>query len=464
MRVLLAALAGLLLSWAPANAAEPAMDMFAFGAKLDVTGQQAFYQLELPLDLYQAVTRRDLGDIRVFNAAGQVVPHALRRPEQTSVRKDVVTSELPFFPLRGETAMNDGDLAIQVARNPQGTIIEVRTSEQKGSAATEPVRAYLVDAGTKTRPIDALELVWAEQGTDFLGEVQIETSNDLNAWRPLTSAAVARLSYQGYRLDRSRIELSRPHARYLRISWPGNRPPADVSSIIALTRQNYTTSHPQRRWLKVNALPVAGQSQSFLADLEGFPPVDTIQIHLAESNSMAAARLSSSASMTAPQQEHWRGLVYNLQADGQSVSNPAVTVPPTMSRYWTLTIDGSESALRSAPRFEFGWQPARLVFLAQGEGPFLLAYGSGNMEPPGFPLEKLLQQTAASTENDLAVAKVEPGPRFLLGGKSKLLSTTPFPWKTWLLWTVLATGVLLIGWMSLRLYRQLHDQEQSHPD
>lgn len=464
MRIFLAVPTVLLLTWATAMAAEPAPEMFAFGAELHVTGKQAFYQMELPLDVYQAVTRRDLGDLRVFNAAGQVVPHTLRRPENTRIRKDVVTAELPFFPIRGEAGTLDGDLVIHVDRNPQGTIVDVRAADRKNPATNEPIRAYLVDAGALKHPIDALELVWTEGSTDFLGELRIESSNDLNIWRPLTTAAVARLSYRGYRLDRSKIELPRPNARYLRIFRPDQQPPVEISRVIALARQDLTTNQPQRRWLKVDALPLAGEPQTYRADLQGFPPVDRIQVELAEINSMAAASLSSNDSVDAPKREHWRGLVYHLQVDGRPVTAPAISVSPTTSRYWTLTIDNSESVLRSAPQIKFGWQPARLVFLAQGDGPFLLAYGSSAIEPARFPLENLLQKTATAADPDPAVAGVEPGPQFLLGGKSKLVATAPFPWKTWLLWTVLVTGVLLIGWMSFRLYQQLRDQEKSHRD
>jgi hypothetical protein len=167
--------------------------------------------------------------------------------------------------------------------------------------------------------------------------------------------------------------------------------------------------------------------------------------------------LAAADSVTAPPRELWRGLAYTLQANGKSIFNPAIIVTPTASRYWTLTIDGSETALHSPPQLEFGWQPVRLVFLAQGDGPYLLAYGSREIDPASFSVAALLQKTGST----LQPANIEPGPQFPLGGKDKLLpSAPPIPWKTWLLWSVLVTGVLLIGWMSVRLYQQLHAQEK----
>jgi len=462
MKTLLAVLTGLLLCWAPVHAAEPTSEMFAFGTRLEVSGQQAFYQLELPLDVYRTVTRRDLGDLRVFNAAGQMVPHILRRPDNTVTREDVVTAELPFFPLRSETDACDGDLSIHVERNPQGTLIDVRANGESQPADDAPVRAYLLDAGELKHPVDTLELVWNERTEDFLGELRIETSSDLSRWRTLTTAAVARLSYGGYRLDRSRIDLPSSAARYLRIARTDHRPLAELVKTIALTHQTHTTRRPQRRWLPIRTLPQAERPNTYLADLEGFLPVDAVRIDLVETNSLAAARLSSGDTAKGPQRQRWQGLVYHLRVDGRSLVSPDISVVPTGDRYWTLSIDGSESALAASPQIEFGWQPARLVFLARGDGPFLLAYGSAKVGPANFPLNQLLQKTAAAVGSEQEPAMIEPSPQQILGGPDRMRILTTWHWKTWLLWTVLLTGVALVGLMSLRLYRQL--QDQSHSD
>jgi hypothetical protein len=67
-------LAILLLVALPAHAEAPGD--FAYAASVEVSSQEALLWLELPSAVYEGAVRTDLGDLRVFNAAGEVVPHA----------------------------------------------------------------------------------------------------------------------------------------------------------------------------------------------------------------------------------------------------------------------------------------------------------------------------------------------------------------------------------------------------
>ena len=66
------ALALLSLGVPIAHADEPGD--FASRQPLETPGGKAFYRIELPDSVYDAVTRADLGDLRVFNADGAPVP------------------------------------------------------------------------------------------------------------------------------------------------------------------------------------------------------------------------------------------------------------------------------------------------------------------------------------------------------------------------------------------------------
>ena len=71
---------------------------FAYGMPLSLKDNGAVYRLRMPAEVYQTVTRGDLGDIRVFNQAKAVVPYVLRRPELRSEIHEQ-KKRLPFFPL-----------------------------------------------------------------------------------------------------------------------------------------------------------------------------------------------------------------------------------------------------------------------------------------------------------------------------------------------------------------------------
>ena len=72
---------------------------FAYGMELRVDGAGALYEVSLPIEVYRSITRSDLGDVVVFNAAGELVPFALRGAE--AVPAAVVRATLPVFPVLG---------------------------------------------------------------------------------------------------------------------------------------------------------------------------------------------------------------------------------------------------------------------------------------------------------------------------------------------------------------------------
>lgn len=433
--------------------ADHALKEFAYGLPLPVSGDQAFYELELPLSVYQGSQRNDLGDLRVFNAAGQLVPYALRSPENETRREDIVTTELPFFPLLKKDVSLEDDLSIHVERTTTGTVIDVRADGQEKGSKTDEVGSYLLDASALKSSIDTLELLWASDTPAFLADVVIETSSDLIHWRRLQTAAVARLSYQDYRFDQNKIRLSRGNSRYLRLHWPAGQASPRLSGVRVLTQQHYTIKRPEQNQLDMTA--VAAGERRYTVDLLGALPVSAVRIALPDKNSLAAMRLASMESPTGKRSERWRGLVYNLKANGDTLENPAITLSPWRQRYWELTLDDSEVAVGVAPQLEFFWQPDRLTFLAQGDGPFVLAYGNNRFETTRFPLDRLLRISSTTVKPEL----IQPGEPIPLGGEGSLSLQPPRPWKEYLLWAVLGLGVLLIGGMSFSLYRKLKESE-----
>ena len=117
--------------------------------------------------------------------------------------------------------------------------------------------------------------------------------------------------------------------------------------------------------------------------------------------------------------------------------------------------DAGEAPPSAPPRLEFAWQPDRLVFLAQGAGPYLVAYGSATVKPALFSLEALLGK---SSQADLKPQMVRPGAPFELGGKALAGARPPLPWKKIGLWGVLLFGVALIGAMSFSLHSALRKE------
>lgn len=496
----------------------PTPEMFAYGVELKAAGNNAFYEVEIPLEIYKVVTRKDLGDIRIFNSNGEVVPHAMRKPANRTYKTETELTELPFFPLAVERGRMLNDLEIHVEKNAEGTIVDVKTSSQPqtapqmqrnksqrrilmgggaeygagarprrsqrvavglgspsdidhpqrslGSLATltpstkRNSQSYLLDASSlKNKSIYALELEWADNQDDFMGTINVDSSHNLQQWHRSGTATIARFGYQGNRLDRNRITLKRSTTPYLRLTWSQGKTPSQLIRIRALTQETRTEYLPVKKTIKIMTSPVPGKAGEYRVDLEGNLPVDSVKILLQGRNTFANGTLYSADSAdNGTKKEHWRGLLYNIDYLGRSVYNDSTTIRKPRHRYWTLVLEENENSIHIPPSIEFSWQPDRILFLAQGEGPFQLAYGSSEITAANFQIDSLLAKYHEISGNTTPPRGILPGPQFQLGGPNCLrVASLPLPWRKYILWSILFAGVLMIGWMSVSLYRQLQN-------
>ena len=103
----------------------------------------------------------------------------------------------------------------------------------------------------------------------------------------------------------------------------------------------------------------------------------------------------------------------------------------------------------------------RLVFAARGAGPFQLAYGSRDAKSAAFPIATLIPGYEGEEER----ARAETAPGLVIGGAQAAADPQRLggdaatrervDWKRWTLWASLVLGVAVLGWMALRLGRQM---------
>ncbi len=222
--------AGLALLWSLCGLS-PSIDVcadvtlgdFANAARLHLDGDGAAYRLSLPERVYADVTRDDLGDLRVFNAAGAVVPHEARLPPANAERLENVV-DLAFFPL-GDEVRDLDHLRLFLARGNKLTLLGLET----GNGSRSRIVGYVIDARAARHPIHRLWLEWTrpDGAAGFLTHVGVEASDDLCHWRVLVAdAEIADLRHLGQQLRRERIDLpAGAHAFYrLTLKQPGRTP------------------------------------------------------------------------------------------------------------------------------------------------------------------------------------------------------------------------------------------------
>lgn len=425
---------------------------YAAGMLILPAGAGPFQRVVVPAAIYEGVVRPGLADLRVFNADGELVPFAWL-PRPAALRERPPAAALPHFPLYVDRGRRDVDgLALHVVRNAAGTTIDI-TSDDASSALGHEQGGYVLDASTLSEPLSALEFALPESAGAPTMHLRVDASDDLASWRGVASdATLVNLEYAGRRLVRNRIEIPPTKAKFLRISWTVGRPVIEFTSVSGEFAERVVEA--PRQWRDASGTPVADRTGEFEYDLGGPFPVDRIDINLAEVNSIVPAEIFARASATEQWQSVASTVFYRLREPGGDVASVPVPVAGGERRFWLLRFDPrSGASARVAPLLRAGWQPAELVFAARGSPPFTLAYGNRVAVPGALPIATLVPGYNSAKGLPPGVGAALVGQAITLGGPNRLRE--PPDVKRWMLWTSLAIGAVVLGWMAWRLSREM---------
>ena len=438
---------------------------FAYGIPLEADGSEALYEVTLPVSAYRGVVRADLVDVRVFNGAGEVVPHAWR-PRRTAGTEAAKPVALTLFPLKAEEGTSVDGISIRVRRDTRGgSSIDVTSTGARGKSATRTV-GYFVDLTELDSALHAIELGWQPVRDGFAAKLRVDASDDLGSWRTLVPAApLVDLEVAGQRLQQKRVELPRQKVKYLRLSWVPQGAGVALPELASASGEPVDkTTEAAREWFLSES--AAGEKPGeYLFDLRGHQPIDRVRLHLPDPNTVVQVELLARDKSEQPWRAVTRGVAYRLRRDGSEITNPELTVGVTTDRYWMLRVDQRGGGLGAgAPRLEAGWVPHTLVFAARGEPPFQLAYGNREAKPGGYPIETLIpgyrdasgariRTAKAGEQQTINVSSARALEQQQLGGEARLKEA--IDWKRWSLWGSLVLGVLVLGVMAWRLMRQL---------
>ena len=433
---------------------------FAYGMPISADSRQALYRLELPRAVYRGAVRRDLGDLRVFNDAGEVVPHAFRprRGAETRTRAPVA---LKFFPLYGEDARQLAGLSLRVERSASGTIIKL--DERAGEPGGKKLLAYVVDASGLEFPVRALEMDVKSKAA-YVAGVTVEASDDLSAWRTVAAQApLLSLQHNGASLEQRRVEFAPRKPKYFRISWSGMPQGARLDALRA--EPGEASVDVARQWETALGHASAEKPGDYVFDLQGQFPVDRARLELPQQNTVAQVQLFSRARGDAPWRPVTRAVAYRLRRDAAEITSPDMTIAEDADRYWLVRVDQRGGGLGAGePRLLVGWLPSEIVWVARGEPPFTLAYGSRTAAPSAYAIESLVPGFRRDADLGAQLASVKEiapaSPKAaqtdtptVLGGERAL--EEKIDWKRWTLWASLVAGVAVLGWMAWRLTKQM---------
>jgi hypothetical protein len=173
---------------------------FAFGSPIIAAKAASAYRIAVPLAVYQRTFRDDLADIRVFNAAGQIVPYTLKRkaaePQPAPVRLVNIAS---------------------VMADPAGTGVASERSFLDVLATRDtavPQEAFFdLEAHP---PVDRLNVLLPEVNT--MVNVEISSRREANGpWRTIARAGLFRLAAAEGDSQNAPIEVALDRDRYWKV-------------------------------------------------------------------------------------------------------------------------------------------------------------------------------------------------------------------------------------------------------
>ncbi len=277
--------------------------------------------------------------------------------------------------------------------------------------------------------------------------VRIDGSDDLDHWSEISDrATLAKLETGGQSLVRDTVELRHGKRKYLRIIFPDA---AAVPRVSALRGRLGDTTVPLERTWKDIPGQTSGKGETGF-DLGGQMPVDRIQLAISGPNAVLPAEVMSRRKESDPWTPVSRHTFYRIQQRALTVTNPELSVPVSRHRYWKIRfVQGG--AIPEPLALRAGWIAERIVFVAQGEAPYRLVYGSARAQESALPIQSMVPGYGTDRAPQITTALLQA--QQVLGGPAAQVA--PLNYKKAALWGALIIGVALLGWMAWFLTRQM---------
>jgi hypothetical protein len=390
-----------------------------------------------------------MGDIRVFDEAGNAVPFVIRRAPGITVTPP--PEDVPFF--RWD---EDNDAALpgstDIVINAEGAVLNIKSSSSRPSVAP----AYLLDLSGLSAAPSMLNITLREEGELYNTSVRLYSSPDLSQWREFEKPQT--LAWFGNGAGRELLELPRGNNRYLLIKFdkpridrqgtdgPGSSWDLSPRSIRAVFE---SLEIPPMTREKTIAGSWQGEGRRIVDyNAGGFYPLTAIDFPLPQADSIEV-RVKNKVF----EQEEWsfaaRTNLFRISAGtGEQRTSEALEINSS-APFWELEAAG-DVAFSSLPGCTIRWAVYELVFLGRGAGPWTLAWGNGDYGPRAEGDLKLPETGGPEIETarPLGEPVYRTGPR---------TATRRFggDWGQFVLWAVLILAVILLSGLALYIARAM---------
>lgn len=460
----------------PVQAAEaPVASEFAWRGTVSPADGSSLVRITLPVDALTRLQTHRAQDVRVFNAAGEVVPYAVLQAGDLERSAPVVqTRAYPVLPLYSSALPG----AASSVAPPSGTL-EIRWSVDGSTTSTTTTSAWvrpgakptpgdvqalpaaLLDMRTESQPLAALELK-GDWPRNALVHLELASSSDLQTWTPVPVKGPV------FRFDgadapaNTALELQQAQSfqnRYLRLRWAA----ADGVRLHSVTGR---VARPREQAEPVLTDVGEGTVDGAFARVWNLPfatPVLALQVQALQDNTLVPLRISGRGDAAQP----WRLLastvVYRMDTVAGGRSNLPQPLPGSALRQLRLETSNGLPLPAAGVRVNAALAPVQVAFLASGSGPFQVVAGRAGTAAASVEAGTLASASATPLQT-LPFTPVRQL-RADLPGAPQLWAASLLPAnltvRSAALWAVLLLGVAVLAGVAYALLRQLNAAKAS---
>lgn len=394
-----------------------------YRAPVQVTQAAPFLTLDATAEAWQHGLDGDLRDWLLTDAQGRRVPFALM-PDGL---RPLPERELKLFALPPAPATV---ASAPPHRQPSGWTLDL------GDPASWPGEPR------------QLRLRWPETAAPFQAGYRLETSPDLQAWQWLGTGQLLGLrTADGTALAQPLVTLPGRPQRYLRLVWD------DADRAVqpeAATLLSQPAGVAPERTPRSAPLPAPDAEGGWVVPLGGPQPLWSLRLAGTQGTWVLPVQVQTRSQANAPWHTIARTVFYRVdRGTAPADMAPALPLQQVASELRLLPPRGTALPPDGSLRLDWTVRNVRVVWAAQGEAPYSLQVGATAPQAGPRPLADVVPQwdSEQSRLGHAALGAFTPAP-------AAAADAPAMPLRRWLLWAVLGAGVLLLGAVTWRLWRQ----------
>ncbi|MFG6431278.1 DUF3999 family protein [Roseateles sp. LYH14W] len=395
-------------------------------APVEVTQAAPFLKLEATAEAWRHSLASDLSDWQLLDAQGRRVPFALLPDDSVIVlpERELKLFALPPAPQPASAPPN---------KSPAGWLLDLGEPEHW---TAEPQQ---------------LRLRWPADAAPFQAGYRLETSADLQAWRPLGTGHLLGVSTgDGAPLSQPLVALPARPQRYLRLVWDDSARSVQPNGATLLAQPAGAAPSQLARTAILSAPDTDG---GWVVPLGGPQPLLSLSLTGTQGTWVLPLQVQTRSSPKAAWQTVARSVFYRVDRSGDT-ADAAPALPLSLNASELRLLPPRGAALPPSSSLQLSWtvRTARLVWAAQGEPPFSLQVGKTAVEAGPRPLADVVPDWPRERSR---LGSASLGPFTAQADEPSL------PPRRLLLWAVLGLGVTALAAVTWRLWKQGPTHEAS---